>query len=115
MENKKDKLILIILDGWGLGKDYPGNVIKLADTPTFDRLMSEYPNSQLIASGNEVGLPAGQMGNSEVGHMNIGSGRIIYQDLSKITNDIESGKFYENEVLKNIILKTKEKIKNYIY
>ena len=111
MENKKDKLILIILDGWGLGKDYPGNVIKLADTPTFDRLMSEYPNSQLIASGNEVGLPAGQMGNSEVGHMNIGSGRIIYQDLSKITNDIESGKFYENEVLKNIILKTKEKNK----
>lgn len=111
MENKKDQLILIILDGWGLGKDYPGNVIKLADTPTFDRLMSEYPNSQLIASGNEVGLPAGQMGNSEVGHMNIGSGRIIYQDLSKITNDIESGKFYENEVLKNIILKTKEKNK----
>ena len=108
MENKKNKLILIILDGWGLGKDYPGNVIKLADTPTFDKLMSEYPNSQLIASGNEVGLPAGQMGNSEVGHMNIGSGRIIYQDLSKISNEIQSGKFYENDILKKIILKTKE-------
>lgn len=111
MKNKKNKLILIILDGWGLGKDYPGNVIKLANTPTFDKLMDEYPNSQLIASGNEVGLPAGQMGNSEVGHMNIGSGRIIYQDLSKITNDIENEKFYENEVLKNIILKTKEQNK----
>ncbi len=103
-----NKLILIILDGWGLGKDYPGNVIKLADTPNFDRLMKEYPNSQLIASGSEVGLPAGQMGNSEVGHMNIGSGRIVYQDLSKITNEVESGKFYENKALNDIILKTKE-------
>ncbi|WP_297812204.1 2,3-bisphosphoglycerate-independent phosphoglycerate mutase [uncultured Finegoldia sp.] len=111
MENNLNKLILIILDGWGLGKDYPGNVIRLANTPNFDKLMREYPNSQLIASGNEVGLPAGQMGNSEVGHMNIGSGRIIFQDLSKISNEIENGKFYENKVLTNIILKTKEKSK----
>ncbi|MDY6065006.1 MAG: 2,3-bisphosphoglycerate-independent phosphoglycerate mutase [Finegoldia sp.] len=103
-----DKLILIILDGWGIGKKYPGNVIDLADTPNFDRLMEDYPHSQLTASGEAVGLPAGQMGNSEVGHMNIGSGRIIFQDLSRINNDIESKKFFENQVLVDNILKAKE-------
>lgn len=103
-----DKLILIILDGWGLGKKYPGNVIDLASTPNFDRLIENYPNSQLIASGEAVGLPDGQMGNSEVGHMNIGSGRIIFQDLTRINNDIKSKKFFDNKVLVDNILKAKE-------
>ena len=75
----KKPVSLIILDGWGIGEDYPGNAVKRADTPNFDRLMKENPNSTLEASGVAVGLPVGQMGNSEVGHTNIGSGRVVYQ------------------------------------
>ena len=90
----KKPVSLIILDGWGIGKDYPGNAITLGNTPNFDRLMKENPNSTLDASGIAVGLPVGQMGNSEVGHMNIGSGRVVYQELPRITNAIEDGSFF---------------------
>ncbi len=94
---------LIILDGWGIGKDYEGNAIKRAKTPNFDVLMRKYPNTSLSASGYDVGLPKGQMGNSEVGHMNIGAGRIVYQDLTRITKSIEDGEFENNEALNNAI------------
>lgn len=94
---------LIILDGWGIGEDYEGNAIKRAKTPNFDVLMRKYPNTVLSASGYDVGLPKGQMGNSEVGHLNIGAGRIVYQDLTRITKSIEDGEFENNEALNNAI------------
>jgi 2,3-bisphosphoglycerate-independent phosphoglycerate mutase len=90
---------LVILDGWGIAPPGPGNAVELAETPVFDRLLGEYPHSQLIASGEAVGLPAGQMGNSEVGHLTIGSGRILDQDLQRVNRAIESGALFENEAL----------------
>lgn len=93
----KKPVMLIILDGWGLGEDYPGNAVIQAKTPNFDRLMDTNPNSSLDASGLEVGLPVGQMGNSEVGHLNIGAGRVIYQELPRITKAIEDGDFFEKK------------------
>lgn len=94
---------LIILDGWGMGTDYEGNAIKRAKTPNFDVLMRKYPNTVLSASGYDVGLPKGQMGNSEVGHLNIGAGRIVYQDFTRITKSIEEGEFETNEALLSAI------------
>lgn len=93
----KKPVMLIVLDGWGIGREYEGNTIHLAKTPKFDRLMEEYPNTRLEASGLVVGLPEGQMGNSEVGHLNIGSGRIVYQELTKITKSIEDGDFFNKK------------------
>ena len=93
----KNPVMLIILDGWGIGKEYNGNAIYLANTPNFDRFMNKYPNTRLEASGMAVGLPEGQMGNSEVGHLNIGAGRIIYQELTNISKNIEEGSFFEKE------------------
>lgn len=90
---------LIILDGYGINEKTEGNAIFLADTPNMDKYMNTYPNSLLMASGYDVGLPKGQMGNSEVGHTNIGAGRIVYQDLVKITKSIEDGDFFHNETL----------------
>jgi 2,3-bisphosphoglycerate-independent phosphoglycerate mutase len=90
---------LVILDGWGLAPPGPGNAVELADTQTFDRLWAAYPHTQLDASGRAVGLPDGQMGNSEVGHTNLGAGRVVRQDLVRIDDDIESGAFFENPVL----------------
>ncbi len=94
-----NKAILIILDGWGLGDGTKSDAIANAETPYFDRLMKEYPNSKLLTCGENVGLPQGVMGNSEVGHMNIGSGRIVYQDLVRINKDVETGKIAENKAL----------------
>jgi 2,3-bisphosphoglycerate-independent phosphoglycerate mutase len=91
---------LVILDGWGIAQPGPGNAIELAETPVFDRLWREYPHAQLIASGGAVGLPDGQMGNSEVGHLTIGSGRILFQDLVRVNRAIESGGLSENEALR---------------
>ncbi|HZC30148.1 MAG TPA: 2,3-bisphosphoglycerate-independent phosphoglycerate mutase [Gaiellaceae bacterium] len=91
---------LVILDGWGIAPPGPGNAIELAETPVFDRLWREYPHAQLAASGAAVGLPDGQMGNSEVGHLTIGSGRILFQDLVRVNRSIESGELFENEVLR---------------
>jgi 2,3-bisphosphoglycerate-independent phosphoglycerate mutase len=91
---------LVILDGWGIAPPGPGNAIELAETPVFDRLWREYPHATLQASGEAVGLPAGQMGNSEVGHLTIGSGRILFQDLVRVNKAIESGELFENESLR---------------
>jgi 2,3-bisphosphoglycerate-independent phosphoglycerate mutase len=96
----RSKLVaLVILDGWGLAPPGPGNAVDLADTPVFDKLWAEYPHTQLNASGEAVGLPRGQMGNSEVGHLTIGSGRVLYQDLVRINKAIEDGSFFENPAL----------------
>lgn len=93
----KDKVtMLMILDGFGDNKNKDGNAIKLAKTPNIDRLMKQYPNTDIFTSGLHVGLPEGQMGNSEVGHTNIGAGRIVYQELTRITKSIEDGEFFSN-------------------
>jgi 2,3-bisphosphoglycerate-independent phosphoglycerate mutase len=92
-------LALIILDGWGLAEPGPGNAISLAETPVFDRLWSEFPHTQLSAQGPDVGLPEGQMGNSEVGHLNLGAGAIVKQDLARIDDAVADGSFFENEAL----------------
>ena len=91
---------LVILDGWGIAPAGPGNAIELAETPVFDRLWRNYPHAQLAASGAAVGLPEGQMGNSEVGHLTIGSGRILFQDLVRVNRAIESGELFENDALR---------------
>ena len=92
-------LALIILDGWGLAPPGPGNAISLAETPVFDRLWDRFPHTQLSAQGRDVGLPDGQMGNSEVGHLNLGAGAIVKQDLARIDDAIADGGFFENEAL----------------
>ncbi len=90
---------LIVLDGWGLAPDGPGNAVSLANTPVFDELWDKHPHTQLIAMGPSVGLPEGQMGNSEVGHLNLGAGAIVPQDLARIDAAVEDGTLAENEVL----------------
>jgi len=92
-------LLLVILDGWGLGRKRKGNAIHQARLPFYRSLLQKYPLTRLKASGEEVGLPCGQMGNSEVGHLNIGAGRIVYQELTRISKDIEQGSFFANPVL----------------
>ncbi|WFA10201.1 2,3-bisphosphoglycerate-independent phosphoglycerate mutase [Tissierella sp. Yu-01] len=104
----KKPVMLIILDGFGLGKEYIGNAVSLAKTPNFDRLSSEFPTTSLDASGLAVGLPPGQMGNSEVGHLNIGSGRVVYQELTKITKEIEDGDFFKRKELLDAIENAKK-------
>ena len=91
--------MLMILDGFGISDDIRGNAIRLARTENLDRIFEKYPNTTLGASGMDVGLPDGQMGNSEVGHLNIGSGRIVYQELTRITKAISDGSFYHNAAL----------------
>ncbi|MGO4111623.1 2,3-bisphosphoglycerate-independent phosphoglycerate mutase [Paenibacillus sp. YAF4_2] len=90
---------LIILDGFGLRDDVTGNAVAQAKKPNYDRYWSTYPHTTLTACGEAVGLPEGQMGNSEVGHLNIGAGRIVYQDLTRISKSIRDGEFYDNETL----------------
>jgi 2,3-bisphosphoglycerate-independent phosphoglycerate mutase len=92
-------LALVILDGWGLAEPGPGNAISLAETPVFDRLGERFPHTRLSAQGRDVGLPDGQMGNSEVGHLNLGAGAIVKQDLARINDSIADGSFFENEAL----------------
>jgi 2,3-bisphosphoglycerate-independent phosphoglycerate mutase len=92
-------LALVILDGWGLAPAGPGNAISLAATPVFDRLWERFPHTRLSAQGRDVGLPDGQMGNSEVGHLNLGAGAIVKQDLARIDDAIADGSFFENEAL----------------
>ncbi len=92
-------LLLAILDGWGLGRRKLGNAIVQAKTPFYDMLVQNYPFARLAANGEEVGLPKGQMGNSEVGHLNMGAGRIVYQELTRITKSIEQGDFFNNPAL----------------
>jgi len=100
-------VVLCILDGWGLSEDTTYNAVAQANTPAFDRLMQNYPNATLAACGEDVGLPNGQMGNSEVGHTNIGAGRVVWMDLPKINNAIKDGSFAENPALQHLIAKLK--------
>ena len=99
MTDKRGPLALIIIDGWGYTEEREGNAIALASKPYYDELTARYPHTLLEASGTRVGLPAGIMGNSEVGHLNMGSGRVIRMDVSRIDYDIETGAFFQNEVL----------------
>ncbi len=109
MENKR--VILVIMDGWGLGKVKYADAIQNANVPFVSSLYSKYPNTTLITCGEAVGLPEGQMGNSEVGHMNIGAGRIVYQELQRINVAIRDGEFFKNEVLLETIKQAKENSK----
>jgi 2,3-bisphosphoglycerate-independent phosphoglycerate mutase len=94
------RVCLVVLDGWGLAPDGPGNAVALADTPVFDRLWAAHPHTTLTAKGESVGLPAGQMGNSEVGHLNLGAGAIVPQDLARIDAAVRDGSLAENETLR---------------
>ena len=100
---------LVILDGWGCAPPGPGNAVELARTPVFDRLWRTYPHTTLKASGEAVGLPEGQMGNSEVGHLTIGSGRVVDQDLMRVSRAIRSGAFFENEALVSAFARARER------
>jgi 2,3-bisphosphoglycerate-independent phosphoglycerate mutase len=100
MQSRVPLVTLVILDGYGVAPPGPGNAVELADTPVFDRLWRDYPHTTIEASGEAAGLPPGQMGNSEVGHLTIGSGRRLYQDLMRVNKAIEDGSFFENPVLR---------------
>jgi 2,3-bisphosphoglycerate-independent phosphoglycerate mutase len=102
-------VVLVVLDGWGLAPPGPGNAVELASTPVFDRLWAEYPRTTLRASGEAVGLPPGQMGNSEVGHLTLGSGRILFQDLMRVNRAIEDGSFFENPALVGAVERARER------
>ena len=110
---QKKPCILIIRDGWGINPGGSDNALKhgdatlLADTPFHDYIFDKYPVSKVSASGEDVGLPSGQMGNSEVGHLNLGAGRIVYQDLSRINKAIENGELEQNAVLEDAFVKAK--------
>ncbi len=104
----KKNTVLMILDGFGCSDKIKGNAVKAAHTPSIDHLMASYPHTYLGASGNDVGLPNGQMGNSEVGHLNIGAGRIVYQELTRITKSIKDNDFFDNKVLLNAIDNVKQ-------
>ena len=109
-ENKiKKPICLIILDGWGITDKSEGNAITLAKTPNMSKFREFYPNTVLLASGEAVGLPEGQMGNSEVGHLNMGAGRIVYQELTRITKSIKDGDFFNNEALMSAVNNVKDK------
>ena len=105
---KNRQYLLMIMDGVGLNDEEKGNAFKLANTPNLDRLTIKYPNTYVKTSGMAVGLPDGQMGNSEVGHTNIGAGRIVYQELTRITKQIQDGDFYSNEELKKAMKNVKD-------
>src|SRR5690242_169908 len=101
------RVLLVVLDGWGLRKETEANAIRLAGTPNMDRFQRDYPFTELQTSGLAVGLPEGQMGNSEVGHTNIGAGRIVYQDLVRINRACESGELGKNPVIQAAMDKAK--------
>jgi len=110
MERKK--VLLMILDGWGIGNKSKSDVIFNTETPNMDALIQKYPNSQLLTCGENVGLPDGQMGNSEVGHLNIGAGRVVYQDLVKINKAIKDNSIAENQTIKEAFQYAKEENKS---
>jgi 2,3-bisphosphoglycerate-independent phosphoglycerate mutase len=104
---RRKPLVLIILDGWGYAPPSPANAISLARKPNYDKLLAEFPNTLIHTSGRYVGLPTGQMGNSEVGHLNIGAGRIVYMDITKIDLMIENGEFEKNPALVDAMTKAR--------
>ncbi|HEY7729870.1 MAG TPA: 2,3-bisphosphoglycerate-independent phosphoglycerate mutase, partial [Gaiellaceae bacterium] len=99
----------MILDGWGIAPPGPGNAVELAATPVFDDLVARYPHTQLRAAGAAVGLPDGQMGNSEVGHLTIGAGRVLYQDLVRVTRAVEDGSLFELPALVSAFRRARER------
>jgi 2,3-bisphosphoglycerate-independent phosphoglycerate mutase len=99
---------LVVLDGWGLAAPGPGNAVSLARTPVFDELWAAYPHTQLEASGRSVGLPEGQMGNSEVGHLTLGAGSVVHQDLTRINDAIADGSFFDNEALRRCAARARD-------
>jgi 2,3-bisphosphoglycerate-independent phosphoglycerate mutase len=105
----RDLVALVILDGWGIAPPGPGNAVELADTPVFDALLERFPHTRLAASGEAVGLPPGQMGNSEVGHLTIGSGRVLLQDLMRVNVAIEDGSLFENPALLGVFERARER------
>lgn len=109
MAAERRPVMLMILDGWGIRQEKEGNAIAGASTPYYDSLLNTYPNTALSASGEDVGLPEGQMGNSEVGHLNIGAGRIVYQEFTRISKAIREGEFFENEALLSAMANVREK------
>ena len=100
---------LVVLDGWGLAPPGPGNAVELASTPVFDDLWATYPHTSLAASGEAVGLPPGQMGNSEVGHLTIGSGRVLFQDLMRVNLAVRDGSIFENPALVGAFERARER------
>src|SRR5581483_11037006 len=112
MPNRPKPLILVILDGWGYRAETRANAIALARKPTYDRLLREYPNTLIHTSGPYVGLPEGQMGNSEVGHLNIGAGRIIHMDITRIDLMIQNGEFFSNPVLLDAMKRARDAGRN---
>ena len=111
MQHGFNKMALIILDGWGIGQKDQTDAIHSATTSFFDQLIQDYPNATLTTFGNEVGLPEGQMGNSEVGHLNIGAGRIVYQELARINKEIKDKTLEQNAVLRKLIQQAKQEDK----
>lgn len=111
MQHGFNKMALIILDGWGIGQKDQTDAIHSAPTSFFDQLIQDYPNATLTTFGNEVGLPEGQMGNSEVGHLNIGAGRIVYQELARINKEIKDKTLEQNAVLRKLIQQAKQEDK----
>src|SRR5258706_12327977 len=95
--NSTKFVLLVVLDGWGISSAGPGNAITQANTPNINNFQSSYPHTTLVASGDAVGLPHGEVGNTETGHLNLGAGRIVYQDLERINMAIADGSFFENQ------------------
>lgn len=110
MSDRRFPLVtLVVLDGWGIAPAGPGNAVELADTPVFDGLWATYPHTTLVASGPAVGLPEGQMGNSEVGHLTIGSGRVLFQDLMRVNVAVADGTIFENAALRGAFERARER------
>ena len=103
MSNKVRPAVLLILDGWGLSENTDHNAIEAANKPAWDRLWNDYPHTTISTSGSAVGLPGGQMGNSEVGHLNLGAGRVVYQEFTRIGRSIRTGSFYSNRTLTDAV------------
>ncbi|MEW8586995.1 MAG: 2,3-bisphosphoglycerate-independent phosphoglycerate mutase, partial [Candidatus Thiodiazotropha sp.] len=99
MTERPKPVALIILDGWGYSEERDANAIANAETPVWDRLWLEHPHTLVNTSGASVGLPGGQMGNSEVGHLNLGAGRVVYQEFTRVSRSIRTGSFFTNETL----------------
>src|SRR3989344_8199444 len=109
---KPNPVVLCILDGWGISQDSVGNAITRASPTNFNNMWFSYPHTLLVASGQAVGLPEGQVGNSEVGHINLGAGRVVFQDLLRVNNAIADGSFFENEAFLKAISHIKKNNSN---
>lgn len=101
--DKQQPVVLMILDGWGISEQTEGNAIAQSSTPNMDKLLAAYPNSQLLCSGEAVGLPDGQQGNSEVGHLNLGAGRVVYQELTRINKAVREHTLQENTAFQQVM------------